>query len=293
MATLRDIRSRIKSVQSTQKITKAMKMVAAAKLRRAQEGVINARPYAKKIEQLFSHLITDEHKASNSFLLKRDVKNVLIVAVTADRGLCGSFNTNIIKEVTRLVKVEAERPDVHVKLFCIGKKGWEFFKKRNYDVIGEKINFFSNLRYENALEISNRIIAGYLNGEYDEVKIVYNEFKSIVSQQITVKNYLPIPVTESKVIAGKIPDYIYEKNQTSIFEYVLPKFIFTQMWRVLLESNASELGAKMTAMDNATTNAGELIRSLKVTYNKERQAAITTEILEIVSGANALQESGG
>jgi len=143
------------------------------------------------------------------------------------------------------------------------------------------------------LEISKTLIAGFLKGEYDEVKVVYNEFKSIVSQKITVIDYLPIPVPKNKVVAGKIPDYIYEKDQVSIFEYLLPKFIFTQMWRILLESNASELGAKMTAMDNATTNAGELIRSLKVTYNKERQSAITTEILEIVSGANALKGNGG
>ena len=292
MATLRDIRSRIKGVQSTQKITKAMKMVAAAKLRRAQESVNSARPYAKKIEEFFGHLITEEHKTTNPLLIKREVKNVLIVAVTADRGLCGSFNTNIIKEVQRQV-IESRRPGVNVKLFCIGKKGWEFFKKRNFDVIGEKVGFFSHLRQDMALEISKTIITGFLNGDYDEVKVVYNEFKSIVSQKITVKDYLPIPVHDNKVIAGKIPDYIYEKDQASIFEYILPKFIFTQMWRILLESNASELGAKMTAMDNATTNAGELIRSLKVTYNKERQAAITTEILEIVSGANALKGNGG
>ncbi len=292
MATLRDIRSRIKGVQSTQKITKAMKMVAAAKLRRAQEGVINARPYAKKIEEFFGHLITEEHRASNPLLMKREVKNILIVAVTADRGLCGSFNTNIIKEVQRQV-IENQKPGVNVKLFCIGKKGWEFFKKRNFDVVGDKTGFLGHLKHEHALEISKILIAGFLNGEYDEVKVVYNEFKSIVSQKITVKDYLPIPVHETKVIAGKIPDYIYEKDQVSIFEYVLPKYIFTQMWRILLESNASELGAKMTAMDNATTNAGELIRSLKVTYNKERQSAITTEILEIVSGANALKGNGG
>jgi F-type H+-transporting ATPase subunit gamma len=292
MATLRDIRSRIKGVQSTQKITKAMKMVATAKLRRAQESVVSARPYAKKIEEIFGHLITEDHRASNPLLIKREVKNVLIVAVTADRGLCGSFNTNIIKEMQRKI-IESRKPGVNVKLFCIGKKGWEFFKKRNLEVIGDRTGFFSQLRHEHALEISKTLIAGFLKGEYDEVKVVYNEFKSIVSQKITVIDYLPIPVPKNKVVAGKIPDYIYEKDQVSIFEYLLPKFIFTQMWRILLESNASELGAKMTAMDNATTNAGELIRSLKVTYNKERQSAITTEILEIVSGANALKGNGG
>jgi F-type H+-transporting ATPase subunit gamma len=292
MATLRDIRNRIKGVQSTQKITKAMKMVAAARLRRAQENVISARPYAKKIEEFFDHLITDEHRASNPLLIKREVKNILIVAVTADRGLCGSFNTNIIKEVQRLI-IENQKPGVNVKLFTIGKKGQEFFKKRKYDVCGEKTGFFSHLSHEHAQEITKTLIAGFLNGQYDEVKVVYNEFKSIVSQKITVKDYLPIPVHSSQAAAGAVPDYIYEKDQASIFEYILPKFIFTQMWRILLESNASELGAKMTAMDNATTNAGELIRSLKVTYNKERQAAITTEILEIVSGANALKGNGG
>ena len=293
MATLRDIRSRIKSVQSTQKITKAMKMVATAKLRRAQENVVNARPYAKKITELFNHLITDEYKATNPFIVKREVKNILIVVVSADRGLCGSFNTNIIKEATRLAAEEALKPGVDAKLYCIGKKGWEFFKKRNYNISGEKIGIFSKLGFETAIGISHEIISGYLRGDYDEVKIVYNEFKSIVSQQLRVIEYLPIPASESVSAAEHSVDYIYEMDQASIFEYVLPKYLNAQMWKVLLESTASELGAKMTAMDNATTNAGELIRSLKVIYNKERQSAITTEILEIVSGANALKKNGG
>ncbi len=291
MATLRDIRNRIKSVLSTQKITKAMKMVAAAKLRRAQDGIINARPYANKLGIIFNHLVTDDQKVLNEYLANREVLKVLVVVVTADRGLCGSFNTNIIKEAVRLVDDELKNQGKEVFLYCVGKKGNDFFKKRNYKIFGQKISFFNKLRFDDALFISNEIIAGYLKCAYDSVFIVYNEFKSVVSQKVVVSQYLPIPLKAEGVNEKLHADYIYEKDQISIFQYILPKFLNAQMWRFLLESNASELGAKMTAMDNATTNAGELIRTLRIKYNKARQASITKEILEIVSGANALKES--
>jgi F-type H+-transporting ATPase subunit gamma len=290
MATLRDIKRRIKGVQSTQQITKAMKMVAAAKLRRAQEKIINARPYAREIFVMFSHLITENDLASNPYLKPREVKNVALVVVTADRGLCGAFNTNIIKEATHYIEDELLPNKIQANIFCVGKKGTEFFTKRDFNVAFKKQGFFSSLQFESALEIANELINGYLLGTYDKVVIIYNEFKSIIQQKIIVEQFLPIPIDKNN---GKdkhvLPNYIYEPDQQNIFNYLLPKHLKAQLWRILLESNAAGLGAQMTAMDNATTNAKELIRSLQLKYNKERQAAITNEILEIVSGANALK----
>jgi len=292
MATLRDIKSRIKGVKSTQQITKAMKMVAAAKLRRAQESVINARPYAKKISELISHLVTDEDIINNPFIVQREIKNIAYVIVTADRGLCGAFNNNILKESSRqLNSNEAFSQRVVSHVFCIGKKSFDFYKKRDYPVAGNASGIFASLKYETALNISREIIDKYLDGTFDKVIIIYNEFKSIIQQRIITEQFLPIPVMLNNEDGNKRIDYIFEPGQKEIFNYVLPKHLKAQIWRILLESNAAELGAKMTAMDNATTNAKELIRTLQLTYNKERQAAITKEILEIVSGANA-QKAG-
>ncbi len=288
MATLRDIKNRIKGVQNTQQITKAMKMVAAAKLRRAQDKVINARPYARKIADLFTHLVTDED-LNNPFLFERDVKNIALIIVTADRGLCGAFNTNIIKEATGFIE-NTQTAAMHV--FCVGKKGFDYFNKRNYDVVGKRTGLFSTLQYSSALEITNELISKYVDSTFDKIIVIYNEFKSIIQQKIVVEQFLPIPINkETKDDKKKEPYYIFENDQKSIFEYLLPKHLKAQMWRILLESNAAEFGARMTAMDNATTNAKELIRTLQLKYNKERQAAITKEILEIVSGANALKAS--
>ncbi len=291
MATLRDIKTRIKGVKSTQQITKAMKMVAAAKLRRAQDAILNARPYAKEIGVMLSHLVTEDDLAMNQFMSQREIKNVAVVVVTADRGLCGAFNANIIKETTRYLSEDLSKEHhARAHLYCVGKKGYEFFSKRDYDIIGKNIGLFSSLEYSEALNIYNEIVEGYLNGFYDKVIIIYNEFKSIIQQRIVTEQFLPVPLNaEGAEGKNNIPNYIFEPNRKEIFEYLLPKHLKAQLWRILLESNASELGAKMTAMDNATTNAQEMIRSLQITYNKTRQAAITTEILEIVSGANALQ----
>ena len=287
MATLRDIKNRIKGVQNTQQITKAMKMVAAAKLRRAQDKVIHARPYARKISELFTHLVTDED-LNNPFLFERDIKNIALVVVTADRGLCGAFNINIIKEAAGFIENMTGRAAVH--LFCIGKKGFDYFSKRNYDIVDKRIGLFSTLEYSSALNITNELIKLYLDSTFDKVIVIYNEFKSIIQQKIITEQLLPVPVKkENKEDRKNEPYYIFEPDQKSNFEYLLPKHLKAQMWRILLESNAAELGAKMTAMDNATTNAKELIRTLQLKYNKERQAAITKEILEIVSGANALK----
>lgn len=292
MATLRDIKLRIKGVKSTQQITKAMKMVAAAKLRRATEAILNARPYSKKISTLLSHLVTEEDRGLNPLFLQREVKNIAIVVVTADRGLCGAFNTNIIKEAARYIDEEVKSPDENYLLYCLGKKGSDYFSKRNYNIGQTYPGIFSQLDYATAQNLVNELIDKYLDGTIDKVILIFNEFKSIIQQKIVVEQFLPIAPPE-KDNSGKYEaaNYILEPDQKSIFNYLIPKHLKAQMWRVLLESNASEFAARMTAMDNATTNAKELIRTLSLTYNSKRQAAITTEILEIVSGANALKES--
>jgi len=291
MATLRDIKSRIKGVKSTQQITKAMKMVATAKLRRAQENVVNSRPYARKIWQSFSHLATENDLNTNPFFVQREVKNVALVIVTADKGLCGAFNSNIIKEAVKYVAEDLTNDKIKFHLFCVGKKGFDFFSKRNYNLYNKKVGLFSSLKYSEALDISQKIISAYLDGTFDKVIIIYNEFKSIIQQKIVTEQFLPITLVKEHTEKKNQPNYIYEPDQKAIFEYMLPKHLKAQIWRILLESNASELGARMTAMDNASTNAKELIRTLQLKYNRERQAAITKELLEIVAGANALKAS--
>jgi F-type H+-transporting ATPase subunit gamma len=287
MATLRDIRARIKGVQNTQQITKAMKMVAAVKLRRAQDRVINARPYARKISEMLSHLVIDEDMNINPYIAQREIKNTALVVITADRGLCGAFNANIIKETVKQFN-DLSKALSAVLVFCIGRKSSEFFTQKDFRLAGKRTGIFSELKFEDALSISDELSKAFLEGVFDKVLLIYNEFKSIIQQKIIVEQLLPIPniVDQDKY---KIPDYIFEPDRKYIFEYLLPKHLRAQMWRVLLESNAAELAARMTAMDNAATNAKELIRTLQLKYNKEKQAAITKEILEIVSGANALK----
>lgn len=291
MATLRDIKRRIKGVKSTQQITKAMKMVAASKLRRATEGVLSARPYAKQISLLLSHLVNDEDNSSNPLLFERDIKNVAVVVLSADRGLCGGFNNNIIKETTRYINEDLLNNNIGYLLFCVGKKSSDYFTRRNYNIGNIYPGIFSSLNYTTAQNIVDELLSRYNEGTVDKVIVIFNEFKSIIQQKIVAEQFLPIPIiksSENKKIVE--PNYIYEPDQKFIFNYLIPKHLKGQMWRMLLESNAAEFAARMTAMDNATTNAKELIRTLNLTYNKERQAAITKEILEIVSGANALRE---
>ncbi|MCS7053584.1 MAG: ATP synthase F1 subunit gamma [Ignavibacterium sp.] len=292
MATLRDIKQRIKGVKNTQQITKAMKMVAAAKLRRAQDAIINARPYAKKIQSLISDLTSDDDINSNPLFIQRQVKNVAIVVITADRGLCGAFNTNIIREANRFIDEEILKENLSYSLFCVGKKGKDFFTKRNFNVVDSFVGIFSSLDFSFAQRLSDRLITGYINGEFDKVIVIFNEFKSIIQQKVVVEQYLPILVDKNTNRNTKASlNYIYEPDRKSIFDFLIPKNLRAQLWRFLLESNAAEFAARMTAMDNATTNAKELIRTLNLKYNKERQASITKEILEIVSGANALKSS--
>ncbi len=291
MATLRDIKQRIVGVKSTQKITKAMKMIATAKLRGAQQRIVGARPYANKISEMLSRLASSDTLQTNRFFTARDLLKECVVVITADRGLCGAFNTNIIREATNYINEELKH-DTEVSVYTIGKKSSEYFSKRNYAIEGKIVGLFSSLEYQSTLQIYNDLIPKFISGEIDKVVLVYNEFVSMIQQKIVKVQLLPIPLLETDAAENsQHSNYIFEPDQLSIFESLLPKHLKVQIWRALLESNAAELSARMTAMDNATTNAQELIRSLNLTYNKERQAAITKEILEIVSGANALKAS--
>lgn len=306
MATLRDIRRRIGAVKSTQKITKAMKMVAAAKLRRAQDAMIAARPYAKTMKQLLQHLSAKVDVSVSPYFVERTVANVAFVVVTSDRGLCGSFNANLIKAAVN--EINKEYAEFHqtgrLKLICVGKKSFDYFNKRNYKVISKHTGIFGSLNFQHAKTIVTEILEGYRKGEYDKVVLIYNEFKTITQPRIAIEQYLPIvpeetrePVKGSARVDSQLTahhsqvDYIYEPSSHAILNALLPKHLNFQFWRVLLESNASEQGARMAAMDNATTNASELIHALQLSYNKARQASITKELLEIVSGAEALKKA--
>ncbi|HEX2982183.1 MAG TPA: ATP synthase F1 subunit gamma [Ignavibacteriales bacterium] len=293
MATLRDIRRRITGVTNTQKITKAMKMVAAARLRRAQEAVFSARPYAQKVVELTDNLVAAGLK-DNPLFRQREVKNVAILVITGDKGLAGSFNVNVIRQVTELINNEyssiAKTGGVH--LFNIGKKGQDFIVRKDYDIAASYPGIFNNLKYEVSEKIMAELIAGFLSGKYDKVVAVYNQFKSVVQQNLTVETLLPIiPVVKEEAQGHREVDFIFEPDKEQLLGKLLPKRLNSQLWRMLLESGAAELGARMTAMETATENAKELINALQVTYNKKRQSSITTEIIEIVSGANALHAS--
>ncbi len=292
MATLREIRRRITGVKNTQKITKAMKMVAAARLRRAQEAIISTRPYARKLGELLRHLVTKVDVNLHPLLVGREAKNVLLIVVTADRGLCGSFNSNIVKAAVQHYRVQS---GLNVKLLTIGRKGADFFGKRNYDVVGKHVGFFQSLDFSQARGIVQEVSEGYLSGRFDKVEIIYNEFKSVIQQRIVLEQLLPIPPEEIQptkdLHALAQVDYIYEPSCQEIVNALVPRHLNFQVWRILLESNAAEQGARMSAMDNATENARELIRDLTLKFNNARQAAITKELLEIVSGAEALKAS--
>jgi len=299
MPTLREIRRRIASVQSTQQITKAMKMVAAAKLRRAQENIFAARPYARKMNDLLRHLVTKVDPNLHPLLARREVGHVALIVVTSDRGLCGAFNVNLIRAgMTRIETVYREyNEEKRLKIIPVGKKGYDFFVRRGIDVTPKHVGVFSRLGFHHAQQIMGEIIEAYRLGKVDKVEVIYNEFKSVLRQNIVVEQLLPIPPEEFAASREErapqaLVDYIYEPNSSELINALIPKHLNFQMWRILLESNAAEQGAKMTAMDNATENANELIGLLRLQYNKARQAAITKELLEIVSGAEALRKVG-
>jgi len=287
MATLREIRTRISSIKSTQQITKAMKMVAAAKFRKAQEKILATRPYARKLQEIVGHLMSRIENDNHPLLKVRPVEKVMLLVVTADRGLCGAFNANIIRHVETVI---ASYKDKEVSLFLVGKKGYEYFSKRNYTIKDHVVDIFNHLSFLNATTTVEKLVQAYIDKEFDQIEIIYNAFKSALRQEITIEQFLPFkPNEEMKQSASQV-DYLYEPQKERILDVILPRQLNVQLWKVLLESNAAEQGARMTAMEAATDNADDIIDELTLHYNRARQAAITKEISEIVGGAEALKE---
>ncbi len=285
MANLKDIRKRIGTIDSIRQVTRAMKLVAAAKLRRAQSNMEQARPYARRINGVLKHLLPEINRGSHKLLSLRPIQTKAFVVITSDRGLCGSFNTNILRRAHSIV--DAAGKD-QAKLICIGRKGYEYFSKRGYDVVEHYADFWNELNFSHATRIAQAISDRYLASEFDDVKVIFNQFKNVAQQELVEFHYLPLVLEEEDEVIAK--DYLFEPSRDEVVKSLIPRHLNIQMWRFLLESNASEHAARMTSMEAATENAGELIDKLRLQYNKARQAAITTEILEVVSGAEALVE---
>lgn len=285
MPNILDIRRRIRSVKNTQQITKAMKMVSAAKLRRAQERVMSARPYAQKILSVLNSLVTRSEGQTHPLLEDRGGDRIQLIVITADKGLCGAFNSNIIKAAQNFIGENRHR---QLTLNCVGRKGRDFFRKGPMTVVHEAVNVFARLDYSHARQISATLMEEFANQEVDAVYLAYNEFKSVIQQRIVVEQLLPIQKLAASE-EGSLIDYIYEQPAEEIFSSLIPKHVEVQVYRALLESAAAEHGARMTAMEAATNNAIDLIDSLTLTMNRARQAAITREIIEIVGGAAALK----
>ena len=283
MATLLDIRRRIRSVKNTQQITRAMKMVAAARLRRAQDNIFNARPYANEMMSMLSSLAARAEQRCHPLLVERPIEKVLLVLVTADRGLSGAFNANLLRAAHHYLR---ENADKNISLIAVGRKGRDHFNRQPLKPMGEYVNLFGRLKFEQTQPLSQQIIDLYTEEKVDAVDFLYNEFKSIMTQRVRVERYLPIQPIEPPP-GETLIDYIYEQPPQEIFSALLPRYLETQVYRALLESQAAELAAKMTAMDAATNNAGKIIDSLTLYMNRVRQAAITREIIEVVSGAAA------
>jgi F-type H+-transporting ATPase subunit gamma len=287
MATLRDIQRRIRSVQSTQKITKAMKLVAASKFRRAQERILAARPYATKMDALMGSLVGRTGDETHPLLARRDTGRKRLVIITADKGLCGAFNSNILRESLRFLRGAAE---ASVTLVVVGKKARDFYRRRQFTVKTEMLGFFDRLAYSHAQELAGGLMQEYLAEELDEVHLMYNEFRSVAVQRPVRQQLLPIEA-ESEGDAGPQEEYLYEPGPEAILDSLLPRHVTTQVFRALMESAAGEHGARMTAMESATKNAREMINLLTIQYNKARQERITKELLDIVGGAEALRQS--
>jgi F-type H+-transporting ATPase subunit gamma len=302
MANLKEVRNRISSVSSTQQITKAMKMVSAAKLKRATNAIVQLRPYANKLKDLLANLSASLEDGASPYLQEREPVRVLVVVVSSNRGLAGAFNTNVIKTANNLIaeKYSEQLKAGNVSIVSIGKKSQEYYQRRKYNVIGNNNDLYLDLNFINASKITEAIMLGFTNGDYDRVELVYNHFRNAAIQFQVAEQLLPVPKPKPeakpkeeqfKVKDAKIEsqvDYILEPSQEEIVEQLIPKNIKIQLYRAVLDSNASEHGARMTAMDKATENAGDLLKALKLSYNQARQAAITTELTEIVSGAAAL-----
>jgi F-type H+-transporting ATPase subunit gamma len=289
MATLRDIQRRIRSVQSTQKITKAMKLVAASKLRRAQERIMAARPYAIKMGELLSGLVGRTEADAHPLLARRTTGRKRLVVITADKGLCGAFNSNILRASLAFLR---EQGNVDVTLVVVGRKARDFYRRRQWQVKSEMLGFFDRLAYAHAQEIANELMQSYLAEDVDEVFLMYNEFRSVAVQRVTRRQLLPIEAEAAEPGQGTAGgDYIFEPSPDAILASLLPRHVATQVFRALMESVAGEYGARMTAMESASKNAKEMIDVLTIQYNKARQERITKELLDIVGGAEALRQT--
>ncbi len=288
---LKEVRSRIKSVASTQQITRAMKMVSAAKLRRAQDSIIQMRPYSRKLQEMLSNIVSSVSGDVNMPLAdERVVERVLLIPVTSDRGLCGAYNASVIKLTKQLIENEysVQNKKGNVTILPVGKKGFDFFTRYGFKVVSDYWNIFSDLSFENVRRIATYAQEGFLNKEFDRVQLVYSQFKNAATQEFVVEPYLPIPKVEQTQGNSNV-DFIFEPGREELITVLMPKILNTQVYKVVLDANASEHGARMTAMDKASENANAILKALKISYNRARQAAITTELTEIVSGAAALQ----
>lgn len=290
MATLRDIKRRITSVKSTQQITKAMKLVAAAKLRRAQERILEARPYAFKMQEVLASLALRADPQYHPLLCRREIGRKIVVVIAADKGLCGAFNSNIMRRSLELLR--GTGGEVAVTLMVIGRKARDFYRRRPYTIRSEQVGFFDRLAYDHAAALGRELANAYVAEEADEIHLVYNEFKSVATQRVVVERLLPIePLQPSEELAAI--DFIYEPSPQAILEGLLPRHVEVQVYRALMESLAGEYGARMTAMDAASRNASEMIDLLTLQFNKARQERITKELLEVVGGAEALRQARG
>jgi len=288
MATLRDIKRRIKAVQSTSKITKAMKMVAAAKFRKAQQRMFELRPYAERMSEGLSRLAADLEADIHPLLVVRPRKNVEVLVITSDRGLCGAFNTNILKAAARHI-ADLNGEGFNVSISTVGRKAKDYFKRRNVELRNSWTGISGKISYANAQEIAGDIIENYTNEAFDEVIVVYNEFKSVIAQKVIIARLLPLAPIAAAEDALPVFNFIYEPSKEEIFSSLVPKNVEIQIFRALLESQASEEAARMSAMENATKSANEMISKLSLQYNKARQASITKELMDIVGGVEALK----
>ncbi|MEM6843609.1 MAG: ATP synthase F1 subunit gamma [Bacteroidota bacterium] len=290
MASLKEVKNRISTVKSTQQITKAMKMVAASKLRRAQDRLLQMRPYAQKLSQLLANVSANLSEDNVSeYAQPRDIKSVLLVAFSSDRGLCGAFNANLFRNTRQFISDEYEfyeRND-RLSVMTVGQKSFDYYKRRGYNIRKDYKDLFTSPTFESARHAAEYVMKLYREGEVDKVILVYNQFKNVATQVPTFEQFLPVEGSTEEEQSTNI-DYIYEPSETFIVEELIPQSLKVQFYKAMLESNAAEQGARMTAMDQATENAGELLKDLRLTYNRTRQAAITKEILEIVAGADAL-----
>ncbi len=292
MPSLKEVKSRISSVMSTQQITKAMKMVAAAKLRKSQDRIMMMRPFAQKLSYLLSNLSSASAEGGEWYNTVREDKKVLLIAISSDRGLCGGFNSTVFKLASRVIQENyaSQAKAGNLTVLPLGKKAYEYFSKRGMKVVDTFWPVFSNLTYERVAEVGEYVINSYKRGEYDKVVIIYNEFKNVATQILRTEQMLPIVAPKQQKKGAEV-DYIYQPDREEIVSGLIPKSLKMQLYKAVLDSNAAENGARMTAMDKATENAGELLKELKLTYNRTRQAAITKEILEIVAGAEALKSN--